>query len=91
MNAILSTSGCRARGSPADGPYPARQFTTPFGKPTAWMRRHTAWHDSGVFSELFITTVHPVARAGPSFHACMRRGKFHGMICPTTPTGSWRV
>jgi hypothetical protein len=45
----------------------------------------------GVFSELFSTTVHPVARAGPSFQASMSSGKFHGMIWPTTPTGSWRV
>ena len=42
----------------------------------------------GVFSELFSTTVQPVARAGPSFQASMSSGKFHGMIWPTTPTGS---
>ena len=29
--------------------------------------------------------------AGPSFHAAISSGKFHGMIWPTTPTGSWRV
>merc|ERR1711963_728207 len=28
----------------------------------------------------FITTVFPVARAGPSFHACISSGKFQGMI-----------
>jgi hypothetical protein len=27
----------------------------------------------------------------PSFQACMSNGKFQGMICPTTRTGSWRV
>jgi len=35
---------------------------------------------NGVYSAGFITTVHPVARAGPSFHAIMRAGKFQGMI-----------
>ena len=29
--------------------------------------------------------------AGPSFQAAIRSGKFHGMICPHTPTGSLRV
>jgi hypothetical protein len=33
----------------------------------------------------------PVARAGPSFQAAMRSGKFHGMIWPTTPIGSRNV
>ena len=33
----------------------------------------------------------PVASAGASFQAAMSSGKFHGMIWPTTPTGSGRV
>ncbi len=33
----------------------------------------------------FMTMVLPAARAGPSFQACIRMGKFQGMICPTTP------
>jgi hypothetical protein len=36
-------------------------------------------------------TVQPVASAGPSFHAAISSGKFHGMICPTTPIGSLSV
>ena len=43
---------------------------------------------SGVCSAGFSTTVQPVARAGPSFQAAISSGKFQGMICPTTPTGS---
>ena len=46
---------------------------------------------SGVCSAGFITTTVPAARAGPSFHACISSGKFQGITCPTTPTGSWRV
>lgn len=34
------------------------------------------------------TMVLPVAKAGPNFHAIIRIGKFHGIICPQTPTGS---
>ena len=33
----------------------------------------------------------PQASAGPSFHAAISSGKFHGMICPQTPTGSRSV
>jgi hypothetical protein len=34
----------------------------------------------GVYSAGFMTTVHPVARAGPNFQAYIRAGKFHGII-----------
>jgi hypothetical protein len=34
------------------------------------------------------TTVFPVASAGATFQASIRRGKFQGMICPTTPTAT---
>ena len=36
-----------------------------------------------------MTTVLPAASAGPSFQLQNMSGKFHGTICPTTPTG-WR-
>ena len=29
-----------------------------------------------------------LAPAGASFHVAINNGKFHGMICPTTPNGS---
>jgi hypothetical protein len=32
--------------------------------------------------------VQPAASAGASFHASSDSGKFHGVITPTTPTGS---
>jgi hypothetical protein len=35
--------------------------------------------------------VHPAASAGASFHAAMSKGKFQGIIWPTTPTGSRSV
>jgi hypothetical protein len=36
--------------------------------------------DRGVCSAVFMTTVHPAARAGANFQACINIGKFHGMI-----------
>ena len=35
----------------------------------------------------FSTTVLPAASAGAIFQASISSGKFHGMICPQTPTG----
>jgi hypothetical protein len=46
---------------------------------------------SGVCSAGLRMTQLPVVRAGPSFHAAISSGKFHGMIWPTTPTGSRSV
>ena len=44
---------------------------------------------SGVNSAGFSTTVLPAASAGAIFQASISSGKFHGMIWPTTPTGTW--
>ena len=44
----------------------------------------------GVCSAGFSTTQLPAASAGASFHVAIRIGKFHGMIWPTTPSGSWK-
>jgi len=38
-----------------------------------------------------MTATHPAANAGANFHTVKSSGKFHGMIIPTTPTGSRSV
>ena len=43
---------------------------------------------SGVVSAGFRTTVFPQAKAGATFQATIKSGKFQGMICPATPRGS---
>ncbi len=90
VNATLSTSGCAARCAPAS-PNPVTTFTTPGGSPASVISSPSRSADSGVCSAGLSTTVHPAASAGPSFHAAISSGKFHGMICATTPTGSRRV
>ena len=45
---------------------------------------------AGVCSAAFSTMQLPAASAGASFHAAIRMEKFHGMIWPTTPSGSWK-
>ena len=89
VNAILSTSGCSTSAAPVR-PSPVTMLTTPAGS-SAW--RSTSQNSSavsGVVSAGFSTTVLPAASAGAIFHASISSGKFHGMICPATPTGRGR-
>jgi len=44
--------------------------------------------EAGVCSAGFKTTQFPAANAGANFHVAINNGKFHGIICPTTPSGS---
>ena len=82
--------GWLARGAPASGPYPVTTFRTPGGR-TSRRSLASSRRVRGVCSAGFITTVFPAASEGASFHAASRSGKFHGRMCPTTPSGSRRV
>ena len=46
---------------------------------------------SGVHSAGLSTTALPAASAGAKPHEAIGIGKFHGVITPTTPIGSWKV
>ena len=91
VKAILSTPGCLTIAAPAVGPKPGTTLITPSGMPAFCASRAIRRQVSGVCSAGFITIVQPAARAGPHFQATISIGKFQGMICPTTPTGSRRV
>ena len=91
VNATLSTSLWAARAAPAVSPKPGTTFTTPSGMPASAMSPARRSAVSGVCSAGLSTTQLPAASAGPSFHAAISSGKFHGMICPTTPSGSRSV
>jgi hypothetical protein len=91
VKATLSTPSWAASGAPAVSPKPVTTLTTPSGTPASWIRRPSTSAVSGVCSAGFKITQFPVANAGPIFHAAINKGKFHGMICPTTPIGSRRV
>ena len=91
VNATLSTSGCEASAAPAVSPSPGTTFTTPGGMPASWHSSASRSGVSGASSAGFSTTVQPVANAGPIFQIVAVSGPFHGMIAPTTPTGSFSV
>jgi len=66
---------------------PVITFTTPAGSPASATISANNNAVSLVYEAGFNTTVLPIAIAGAIFHASINSGKFHGMICPATPSG----
>ncbi len=62
-------------------------LTTPGGSPASATTSANNSALNRVYEAGFSTTVFPIAMAGAIFHASIINGKFHGMICPITPTG----
>jgi len=90
VNAILSIPGCATIALPVSGP-PVRMLITPEGNPASMTKSPSFSVVSEVCSAGFSTSVFPHASAGPSFQDANNKGKFHGTIRPTTPTGSRNV
>ena len=90
VKAILSTPGWSTSAAPVS-PSPVTTLRTPSGKPASSASSPRRRAESGVCSAGLRTTVQPAASAGAIFQQAIRSGKFHGMICPHTPTGSLRV
>ena len=88
VNTITSISIDSDIASPTVSPRPVTTFSTPGGSPASCASSHMRSSDSDALSPGLITTELPQASAGPSFQAPIISGKFHGMIAPTTPTGS---
>jgi len=88
VKAILRMRGLEARGLPASTPKPLTMLTTPGGRMSPISSISTRI-ETGVCSAGLSTIALPAARAGASFQTAIRMGKFQGMICPTTPSGSW--
>ncbi|MCY1312978.1 hypothetical protein D9M70_634580 [compost metagenome] len=88
VKAILAMRLLVARASPASLPKPCTTLSTPAGSRSPISSSSTVM-PSGVCSAGLSTMQLPAARAGASFQAAISSGKFHGMICPTTPSGSW--
>ena len=88
VNAIFWMRGLDASGLPASRPKPLTTLITPGGSRSSISSISTRI-ESGVCSAGFNTTALPAASAGASFHVAIKIGKFHGMISPITPSGSW--
>jgi hypothetical protein len=91
VNAIFATSSCSTSLCPHTEPGPATTFTTPSGIPASSAIRSNSIAVSGVSSAGLSTMVLPAASAGAIFQDAIVSGKFHGVIRPTTPSGSRNV
>ena len=87
VNAIFAMRLFCASGLPASMPKPLTMLSTPGGSRCPTSLAHNRI-ETGVCSAGLRTTQLPAASAGASFHAAISSGKFHGMIKPTTPSGS---
>ena len=87
VKAILAIRLLEASGLPASTPKPLTTLITPAGSRSA-INEIRYMIEAGVCSAGLRTTAFPAASAGASFHTAIRIGKFHGMIWPTTPSGS---
>src|ERR1700761_4459502 len=89
VNETRSTRGSLASNAPTVWSLEVMTLTTPGGKSvcSVMISPSTPAHH-GVSGAGFSTTVLPAASAGPSLARLIWCGKFHGVIAPTTPTGS---
>ena len=87
VKAILAILFEEANGFPASIPNPFTTFKTPGGKISA-TNSAKSMIVAGVCSAGLRTTQLPAAKAGANFQAAINKGKFQGIICPTTPSGS---
>ena len=88
VNAITSTSICIASALPVISPSPVITLKTPSGMPASKASSASLRSVRDAFSAALITMELPVASAGANFQEPIIKGKFQGMIAPTTPIGS---
>ena len=88
VKAMRLTSGWRTSASPTIEPLPGSTLRMPGGTPAASAMRASSMAMRGVISAGLTTMAQPAANAGAIFCASLAMGEFHGVIAPTTPSGS---
>ena len=84
-------SGWADRYAPTFSPSPLTRLKTPAGTPASSRASAKTIALNGETSEGFTTIVHPAAKAGATLQANWLMGQFHGVIIPTTPSGSLTI
>ena len=74
VKATQSTSGCRPIAAPTESPGPVTTLRTPSGMPASAPSSASRSKLSDVVDAGLMTTLLPVASAGPSFHAAIWAG-----------------
>ena len=88
MKLTPRTRGSCTSRSPTTLPGPTTRLHTPGGAPARAIASTIDHALAGTSSAGLKTTVQPYASAGATFHAGIAIGKFHGVMIPTTPSGS---
>ena len=88
VNDTMSMPGCVLMAAPTSGPRPLTRLNTPLGTPASCRISAKISAEVGVYSDGLRTMVQPAASAGATLQAIWLSGQFHGVIMPTTPTGS---
>ncbi len=88
VKVILRTIGLEVSSAPISLAEPVTTLNTPFGMPARSANSANASAEYGVSDAGLQTTTQPAAKAGPHLRVIMALGKFHGVMAPTTPTGS---
>ena len=94
MKEIPATFGLEQNTWPIEAACERDDVTTlnvPAGKPACSTKAANARAENGVSSAGRATQTHPAARAADIFRTSIARGKFHGVMNPTTPIGSLRT
>ena len=89
VKAILRIRLLDASGLPASTPNPFTTLSTPGGSRSP-MSSISTRSTPGSARRASARSQLPAASAGASFQIAISSGKFHGMIWPTTPSGSWK-
>jgi len=87
---ISLMAGCVTSRSPVRMP-PLTIFTTPGGMPASAISLPISSEVTGVNSCGFSTIVLPAAIAGATLRASRAAGKFHAVMPPITPCGSFSI
>ena len=91
VNEIALIFGCSTMAWPTLPPNPLTIFSTPLGNPADEQISPNIAAVTGVNSLGLATTQFPAAKAGAIFQVNKYKGKFHGLIHPTTPIGVRKV
>ena len=91
VKATLAMPGCSTIRRPTSSPVPTSTVSRLSGAPAASTMRCNSSAVSGVSSDGLWMTALPAAKDGAIFQLAIVSGKFHGVITPTTPSGSRKV
>ena len=91
VNTILRTSGWVTNRSPITEPLPGSTWNRSGSRPACTASSPRRSVVSGVHSAGLTSTALPAASAGANPHDAIVIGKFHGVMTPTTPSGSLNV